>query len=488
MFSSLQSRLLVLLSLLVIAAAAAGLLMLGLFRQSATARVERVNAELARACDAISSSYRFYQSGWKNTGPAAEATFEAGLPTVVQAALRRQAGVEGGVWDGERGPLAYAYPTYEGSGPKTDLPAAERPRIEAINHIAARDERLTSQQYSSASQTLLLTACPLSGPIPNLTAWTMTRVTTFAGRAYAQLMTGIAVLLLSVVTAAALLLRLTLSWRNHIATIRTQLAAGDAADMPVLTLTGERELDQIVSALNDALTRLAQARREAETLSAKVATAQRLAAIGRVTAGVAHEIRNPIAAMRLRAENALAKGPERYSEALGSILEQIGRLDRLLRRLLNVTEPERAKLQPVLIAGLLQSCLDELSELARSRQVRLKHSSSVTAAELDPQLMRLALDNLLINAIQASPADGLVEISAHARDGKLVLCVIDEGAGPPPEIRERLFEPFVTGRPDGTGLGLSIVREVAEAHRGSVSFRTTECQTVFEMILPWPAS
>jgi signal transduction histidine kinase len=487
-FSSLQSRLLVLLSLLVIAAAAAGLLMLGLFRQSATARVERVNAELARACEAISSSYRFYQSGWKNTGSASQATFEAGLPTVVQAALRRQAGVEGGIWDAERGPLAYAYPTYEGSGPKTDLPAAERSRIEAINHIAARDERLTSQQYSSASQTQLLTACPLSGPIPNLTAWTMTRVTTFAGRAYAQLMTGIAVLLVSVVAAAALLLRLTLSWRDHIAIIRTQLAAGDAADMPVLRLTGERELDQIVSALNDALTRLARARQEAETLSSKVATAQRLAAIGRVTAGVAHEIRNPIAAMRLRAENALAKGPERYREALGAILEQIARLDRLLRRLLNVTEPEQAKLQPVLIAGLLQSCLDEVSELARSRQVRLKHSSSVTAAELDPQLMHLALENLLMNAIQASPADGLVEISAHTREGQLVLCVIDEGTGPPPEVRERLFEPFVTGRPDGTGLGLSIVREVAEAHRGSVSFRTAERRTVFEMILPWPTS
>ncbi|WP_369293164.1 histidine kinase dimerization/phospho-acceptor domain-containing protein, partial [Klebsiella variicola] len=88
--------------------------------------------------------------------------------------------------------------------------------------------------------------------------------------------------------------------------------------MPVLRLTGERELDQIVSALNDALTRLARARQEAETLSSKVATAQRLAAIGRVTAGVAHEIRNPIAAMRLRAENALAKGPERYREALGA--------------------------------------------------------------------------------------------------------------------------------------------------------------------------
>ncbi len=484
-FASLQSRLLVLLSLLVIASVAAGLLMYGLFRQSATARVGQVDAELARACEAISNSYRFYRSGWKNTGPAAEEAFRAGLTTVVQAALRRQVGVEGGIWERERGPLAYAYPTYEGSAPKTDLPAAERFRIEAVNRMAAADERLTSQQYASAAQTLLLTACPLPGPMPDFTAWTMTRVTTFAGRAYGQLMTGIAVLLLSVLAAAALLMRLTLSWRTHIATIRTHLSAGDGTDVPVLRLTGERELDQIVSALNHALTRLAQARQEAEALSGKVATAQRLAAIGRVTAGVAHEIRNPIAAMRLRAENALAKGPERHGEALGAILEQIARLDRLLRRLLNVTEPEKAKRQPVPIAELLQSCVNDVCELAGARQVKLQCRSTVTAAELDPHLIRLGLENLLMNAIQASPADGVVEICAHAQDGKLVLRVTDEGAGPPPDIQDRLFEPFVTGRNDGTGLGLSIVREVAEAHGGSARFRTADSKTVFEMILPW---
>jgi len=301
-------------------------------------------------------------------------------------------------------------------------------------------------------------------------------------------MTGLAVLLSTVLVAAALLMRLTLSWRRHIFAIRTHLSSGEGADLPPVTLTGERELDQIVSALNDALTRLGQSRLEAEKLSAKVATAERLAAIGQVTAGVAHEIRNPIAAMRLRAENALAKGSERHGEALLAILDQIARLDRLLRRLLNVTEPEKPRRQRTLIADLLQSCLDERCELASSRQVSLSRRSTVTAAELDPQLMRLALDNLLLNAIQASSADSRVEMSAHTQDGNLILRVIDAGAGPPPEIRDRLFEPFVTGRSDGTGLGLSIVREVAEAHGGSVDFRTVDSTTIFEMTLPWRAS
>jgi signal transduction histidine kinase len=406
----------------------------------------------------------------------------------VQSALRQRIGIEGGIWQAKKGSLAYAYPTYEGSGPKTDLPQAELSRIETINRVAVTDERPSSSRYAAPSQTLLVTACPLSGPVPDLTAWSMTRVMTFAGLAYQQLMTGLVVLLATVLTAAVLLTRLTLSWTRHISGIRASLSAHDLGELPTLALTGERELDQIVQALNDAGARLAQARERAQDLSLKVATAERLAAIGRVTAGVAHEIRNPIAAMRLKAENALAKGGERCQEALSVILDQIGRLDRLLRRLLNVTQPEQAKLQAINFDALLQDCLEAQREVAEARGVRLSCRSTVESAQVDPQLTRLALDNLLLNAIQAAPADSLVELRADLEADQLVLSVHDAGTGPSADIRERLFEPFVTGRPDGTGLGLSIVREVAEAHRGSVRYRMSDSGTVFEMRLPWQPS
>jgi signal transduction histidine kinase len=488
MFASLQARLLALVLLLIVAAIAIGALMVGLFRQSATARVGQAGAELERACDAISDAYRFYSAGWQGAEAGADSSFRGGLTTVVQSALRQRVGVEGGIWQRNRGSLAYAYPTYEGSGPKTDLPQAELPRIEDINRIAATEDRPSTSRYSAPSQTLIVTACPLSGPIPDLTAWTMKRVMTFAGRAYRQLMTGLGVLLATVLAAAVLLTRLTLSWSRHINGIRASLSAHDLAELPTLPLTGERELDQIVSALNDAGARLAQARERAQELSLKVATAERLAAIGCVAAGVAHEIRNPIAAMRLKAENALAKGGERYSEALTIILDQIGRLDRLLRRLLNVTEPEQAKLQTVNLDTLLQSSLEAHRELAETRGVRLSCRSTVESAQLDPQLTRLAVDNLLINAIQAGPTDSLVELRADVEADQLVLSVRDAGSGPPADIQQRLFEPFVTGRSDGTGLGLSIVREVAEAHRGSARYRMSDSGTVFEMILPWQPS
>ena len=351
MFRSLRGRLIVLLVLLVAAAGAAGALMVGLFRQSATAQVGQAEAEIGRACDAIGSAYRFYSAGWQ--GPAVGSNNDAlrrDLTTVVQTALRDRPGIEGGIWQGDAGSLAYAFPTYQGSGPKTDVPQAELPGIRAVNQAALASDRQANSRYDASSEILLLTACPLPGSIPSLTAWTMTRVLTLACSGYRLLMAGLGVLLAAVLAAAALLMRLTMTWSRHVARIETSLQGHDIAELPILPATCERELDRIVMALNDAGRRLAEARRRADQLARQVATGERLAAIGRVTAGVAHEIRNPMAAMRLKAENAMAGDPERKNQALAVILGQIERLDALLRRLLSMTEREKLILgheQPV---------------------------------------------------------------------------------------------------------------------------------------------
>jgi signal transduction histidine kinase len=489
MFRSLQARLLVLLLLQIAAAVAAGVLMVGLFRQSASERVGQADAQIGRACDAIAEAYRFYSSEWHGPSTAlVDSAFRSGLNTVVQTALLQRAGVEGGIWQQNEGSLAYSYPTYEGSGPKTDLPQAELPRIREVNRIALAEDHTASSRNTAASQTLLLTACPLSGPIPQLTAWTMTRVFTFAGRAYGQLMAGLAVLFATVLAATALLTPLTLSWSRHVSRIEASLAAHDIADLPTLAVTGERELDRIVTALNDAGARLADARRRADAVAREMAISERLAAIGRVAAGVAHEIRNPIAAMRLKAENALAKGSERYVEALSVIIGQIERLDRLLRRLLDVTDPVRPQPQRLVLAPFLQSCLNAQRELAAARGLRLECQANVESMQADPELMRSALDNLLLNAIQAAPPGSLIQLSAFERKGQLILSVQNPGPGPPAHIREHLFEPFVTGRTDGTGLGLSIVREAIEAQGGSVRLVAGDNETTFEIILPWQPS
>ncbi len=99
--------------------------------------------------------------------------------------------------------------------------------------------------------------------------------------------------------------------------------------------------------------------------------------------------------------------------------------------------------------------------------------------------MHRALDNLILNAIENTPAGGSIEVAAEHRADKLCLRVRDSGQGVPDNIRERLFEPFVTGRAEGTGLGLAVVRESARAHGGEARLVPTSQGAEFEIEVPW---
>ncbi|HZU87716.1 MAG TPA: ATP-binding protein, partial [Stellaceae bacterium] len=124
------------------------------------------------------------------------------------------------------------------------------------------------------------------------------------------------------------------------------------------------------------------------------------------------------------------------------------------------------------------------SELARARGVALTCAAEDREAHFDPEQMRRAVENLVINAIEAAPAGSTVSLAARHDAGNLILSVHDQGSGPPAEIRDHVFEPFVTGRAEGTGLGLSIVREIADAHGGTARLGQAQAGTVFEIVVP----
>ena len=313
---TLRSRLLALWIMLVVSGAATGYLLFESFRQTSNARVARSEELVARACRDVADRYQFFVSSWGG-GPIDD-RLKRELVTVVQTALSRAVGVEGGVWQADSGSLAYAFPSYEGTGPKTDLPAAEESTIREVNAEALRAARPAIIRQAGRSQILIVQACPLRGPLPGATAWTMTRTFTAEGPAYNQLLAGLAVLALTIFGSAAWLARVLVSWSRKIALIEEALGkdTSGATDLPTLPRTGEQELDRLADALNLTGERLARERQRATA-------AERLAAVGRLSAGLAHEIRNPIAAMRLKAENALATNDDaRKTKALEAILQQ----------------------------------------------------------------------------------------------------------------------------------------------------------------------
>jgi len=469
---SLRSRLLVLWLLSLLASAAVGVLLVQLYQLSTVARTGQAEAVAARACDLVRDRYAFYAAGWDGpVPPLSDAGLRRDLAAVVALALVRQPGVEGGIWQAEAGSLAYAYPTHQGGGPKLDLPSADAAQVRAANEQAAREDQPVARQWESNAQALLLQACPLGGPVADLTAWTMIRVQVAPG--FARLRLGLGVLLALVLASSGWLTRLVLVWTRHVRAIEAALARSGSEQgaelIPALARTGERELDRIVGALNDAGQRLAEQRRRSEALATRVTAAERLAALGRVAAGVAHEIRNPLAAMRLRAENALAGDDARRRRALTDMLGQIARLDGLVSELLAMTQRREARPVPVDLGPFLAACAERHRDEAARRGAVIATESSVERACLDPEIAGRILDNLLLNALRHVPEGGRVEMAAAHAEGWLRIAMSDTGPGVAPALREHLFEPFVTGRADGTGLGLAIARELADAHGGRLS-------------------
>ncbi|MGL9617060.1 HAMP domain-containing sensor histidine kinase [Bradyrhizobium sp. U531] len=482
---SLRSRLIALWIMLVISGIATGYLLFASFQQTANARLARSDDLAARACRDLADRYQFFVTGWG--GSEVDDELKQQLATVARSALSGSVGVEGGIWQADTGSLAYAFPTYEGTGPKTDLPSAELNTIREVNAETLRSGRPSSVRQSGRSQVLIVHACPLRGPLAGVTGWTMTRAFTAEGPAYNQLLAGLLLLALTIFGSAAWLARILFGWSRKINLIEAALDGPRAGtiDLPTLPRTGAPELDRLVDALNGAGERLSVERRRA-------AAAERLAALGRMSAGLAHEIRNPIAAMRLKAENALAVADGSRSEAaLTSILHQVDRLDGLLRDLLEMTQAREPCLAEVDLETFLARTVETHRELAAARSIALTAGTGPTSSPLpqfDPSQMQRALDNLIINAIQNTPSGGNISVDARRRGDKLLFQVSDTGPGISDELRERLFEPFVTGRTDGTGLGLAIVREIARNHRGQVRLVRSVGGAEFEIEVPWQPS
>jgi len=360
-----------------------------------------------------------------------------------------------------------------------------------VARTAALEQSSQTDILRGTREALVLTACPLPTPGQEAAVWTMTRVPAEAEAALGNLRVGLVVLLAAVLSSGVWLgIILTRGYR-HVQNLEAALGTEDADSetVPRLDATGVEELDRIVSAVNRYSARLHTAQSQARALLREQAHNQRLTALGRMTGGIAHEIRNPIATMRLQAENALVATPQRHAQALQSILQQIDRLDRLVQNLLATVQPLQLQPCAVPIAAWLDERRLQIKSRADARKITLTFDTAVDVACFDPLHVGRAADNLLDNAVRHARPSGRVELHVlRAASGALVLRVTDNGPGVPIELRDHLFEPFATGRAEGTGLGLALVREIALAHGGDVRYQPQDTGTCFELELPWRES
>jgi signal transduction histidine kinase len=435
-------------------------------------------------CEAVASRY-----DWSTEAPQPEGTDL--MHAILDVVLAQMSGVEGGFWrmdavnPAARGTFdAYAFPTYQGSGIKRDIPEAETPLIVRTLHDAASARSATTATVAAQSDAVVVTACPVAHH-PGLFAWTLTRAHPPFGANGRMLVAGLAALLALIVAIAVWLGILLRRWRANLACIEASLVARDDRFKPMKT-TGEPDLDKIVAAFNTYGEHTAALQQQAATLHERLGAAERFSALGRLAAQVAHEIRNPIGAMRLKAENALAGDSERKDRALAAILEQIERVDRQLGVLLALTQPVRVSIEPVDLTAWLRSRIDLHVEHAQragiTLSLELPDDAAPALVAVDPEQLARAVDNLLINALRH--AQGRVTLGAANAHGLLRLAVTDDGPGVPAAEREQVFQPFVTGHAAGSGLGLAVVREIAAAHGGRAFLDARERGACFVIEVP----
>ena len=230
-----------------------------------------------------------------------------------------------------------------------------------------------------------------------------------------------------------------------------------------------------IAMLVDALNRMLDTLRRSE----------RLAVMGRLAAGVAHEIKNPLSAMKMTVQMLREEKAAGDHEPYDLVLREIERLDLVASELSAAARPGPPIRELVRLDRAIGDVLDlldrQLTHLGVTVERRIQAPTDVSG---DTDRLKRAAMNLVLNGAQAMPQGGHLTVALERAGGRVRFAVSDTGSGVPPELRDRIFEPFVTGRPDGIGLGLALTKKIVEDHAGKLGFETSDRGSTFWIELP----
>jgi signal transduction histidine kinase len=265
-----------------------------------------------------------------------------------------------------------------------------------------------------------------------------------------------------------------------------RVAAGDLTARVAARARGPGELGRLADAF-DRMTSSLQEGRDSLIRSEK------LAGVGRLAAGVAHEVGNPLAAILGYVETLLGDTPGRPIDAalrqdiLRRVRHETERIHQIIQELLDYSRPPREELEPLDVARVLEGALSLVKAQTRFRElaVRVDVPAALPAVRASSGRLTQVLLNLLLNAADATDGHGEVVVSAERRGERVLIAVADDGPGVPAELRARIFDPFFTtkevGR--GTGLGLSVSQSIAEGFGGTLRLAPSARGARFELEL-----
>ncbi len=274
-----------------------------------------------------------------------------------------------------------------------------------------------------------------------------------------------------------------------------QLDAVAASETELDTPTGPKRVAVSVQVIEEAGTRMGSLVTlrdldSLESISTQLQVSERLAALGRITAGVAHEVKNPLNSMRLWLENLRESLPHEQDgarQAVQVLDKEIDRLDNVVKRFLDFTKPMEVHLEETQLAELLDEVLRVAEPQLRQAHVQVARllPIDVPSVFVDRALVKQAILNLVLNAVEAMPDGGQLRLVLSRRGDTAEITVGDTGRGIAPELRQKVFQLFFTTRPEGSGIGLASTFRIVQLHNGSIDFSSEVGRgTTFRIELP----
>jgi signal transduction histidine kinase len=222
----------------------------------------------------------------------------------------------------------------------------------------------------------------------------------------------------------------------------------------------------------------------------EIEMSRRLSASGRLTRGVAHEVKNPINAIVLHLQllrNKLAHQEPDTSRHMDIIDTEIRRLDRVVQTLVDFTRPRDLRLEETDVCRLMEEIAQLAAPDAEQHGVKIERHMPAERlpVKVDPDLMKQAILNVVLNGVQSMPRGGILTISAHREDNVIVAAVRDQGGGIPPDMHDKIFELYFTTKKEGSGIGLAQTYQILQWHYGTVDFESKEgVGTTFRFHIP----